>query len=47
MKIFQDCLNPSKIKMVEKITFHPRDKRKELIEKTGYNVFMLKAEDVS
>lgn len=37
---------PFKIKMVEKITLHPREKRKELIEKVGYNVFMLKAEDV-
>ena len=37
---------PFKIKMVEKITLHPREKRKQLIEKFGYNVFMLKAEDV-
>jgi len=37
---------PFKIKMVEKITLHPREKREELIRKAGYNVFMLKAEDV-
>jgi tryptophanase len=37
---------PFKIKMVEKINLHPREKRKQLIEKSGYNVFMLKAEDV-
>ncbi len=37
---------PFKIKMVEKITLHPREKRKELIKKVDYNVFMLKAEDV-
>jgi tryptophanase len=37
---------PFKIKMVEKITLHPREKRKELIQKVDYNVFMLKAEDV-
>ncbi len=37
---------PFKIKMIEKITLHPKEKRKELIEKAGSNVFMLKAEDV-
>ena len=37
---------PFKIKMVQKIRLHPREKRKELAEKSGYNVFMLKAEDV-
>ncbi|MGC9345506.1 MAG: tryptophanase [Candidatus Bathyarchaeales archaeon] len=37
---------PFKIKMVEKITLYPREKRKELIQKVNYNVFMLKAEDV-
>jgi len=37
---------PFKIKMVEKITLLSREKREELIEKCGYNVFMLKAEDV-
>ncbi len=37
---------PFKIKMVENIALHPKEKRKELIERIGYNVFMLKAEDV-
>ena len=37
---------PFKIKMVENIALHPKEKRKELIERGGYNVFMLKAEDV-
>jgi len=37
---------PFKIKMVEKIVLHPRERRKELIEKCGYNVFMLRADDV-
>jgi len=37
---------PFKIKMIQKITLPPRDKRRELIEKGGYNVFTLKAEDV-
>lgn len=37
---------PFKIKMIEKITLRTKEKRKELIKKAGYNVFMLKAEDV-
>jgi len=37
---------PFKIKMIERIHLHPREKRKELIEKSGYNVFKLKSEDV-
>ncbi len=37
---------PFKIKMIEKITLHSREKRQKLIEENGYNVFMLKAEDV-
>jgi tyrosine phenol-lyase len=41
-----DLPEPFKIKMVEKITLRTKEKRRELVEKTGYNVFMLKAEDV-
>jgi len=37
---------PFKIKMIEKINLRPRERRKELIEKSGYNVFMLNSEDV-
>lgn len=37
---------PFKIKMVEKITLPPLEKRQKLAEKSGYNVFMLRAEDV-
>jgi tyrosine phenol-lyase len=37
---------PFKIKMVEKIRLPPQEKRKRLIERVGYNVFMLKSEDV-
>jgi tryptophanase len=41
-----DLPEPFKIKMVEKITLHTKEKRRELVEKTGYNVFLLKSEDV-
>jgi tryptophanase len=37
---------PFKIKMVEKIELLPSERRKELAKKNGYNVFMLRAEDV-
>lgn len=43
---FSELPEPFKIKVVEDIALHPRDKRQELIEKVGYNVFMLKAEDI-
>jgi len=32
--------------MVERIRLHPREVRERLIKEAGYNVFMLKAEDV-
>ncbi|RJS77156.1 tryptophanase [Candidatus Bathyarchaeota archaeon] len=41
-----DLPEPFKIKMVERIKLHPREKREALIRQAGYNVFMLKAEDV-
>jgi tryptophanase len=37
---------PFKIKMIEKINLPPRERRRELIEKSGYNVFMLDSKDV-
>jgi tryptophanase len=37
---------PFRIKMVERIRLHPREVRERLIKEAGYNVFMLKAEDV-
>jgi len=37
---------PFRIKMVERIKLHPREVREKLIKEAGYNVFMLKAEDV-
>lgn len=37
---------PFRIKMVERIRLHPREVREKLIREAGYNVFMLKAEDV-
>jgi len=37
---------PFRIKMVERIKLHPREKREALIKEAGYNVFMLKVEDV-
>jgi len=35
-----------RIKVVEPITLHPPETRRELIERAGYNVFRLRAEDV-
>ncbi|MEM3577186.1 MAG: tryptophanase [Candidatus Bathyarchaeia archaeon] len=37
---------PFRIKMVERIKLHPREIREKLIREAGYNVFMLKADDV-
>ncbi|MEM2691169.1 MAG: tryptophanase [Candidatus Bathyarchaeia archaeon] len=37
---------PFRIKMVERIRLHPREVREKLIREAGYNVFMLRAEDV-
>ncbi|MBS7616534.1 tryptophanase [Candidatus Bathyarchaeota archaeon] len=37
---------PFRIKMVERIKLHPRETREKLIREAGYNVFMLKSEDV-
>ncbi len=41
-----DLPEPFRIKMVERIRLHPRETRERLIREAGYNVFMLRAEDV-
>jgi tryptophanase len=41
-----DLPEPFRIKMVERIRLHSRETRERLIREAGYNVFMLRAEDV-
>lgn len=43
---YPEIPEPFKIKMIERISLPAREKRKSLIEKAGYNVFMLQAKDV-